>query len=77
MPARQKGKMLRSTKRLRDEARPHLHLVSPLTPEERRGSWQIRGEGSLEEGYRTLEHRSGQGSDGQDFAEELNNSNCG
>lgn len=41
MPARQKGKMLRSTKRLRDEARPHLHLASPLTPEERRGSWQI------------------------------------
>lgn len=61
MPARQKGKTLRSTKWLRDE-----RIAFPLTPEEHRGSWQIRGEGSLEEGYRTLEHWSGQGSDGQD-----------
>lgn len=34
VPVRQKGKTLRSTKWLRDEARPHLHFAFPLTLEE-------------------------------------------
>lgn len=78
VPARKKGKMLRSTKWLRDEARPCLHIAFPLTPEGSRGSWLIGGEDSLEEGYRTLEHWSGQGSDGQEpvFVEGLKDSNC-
>lgn len=64
MPARWKGKRLRSTKWLRDEEGPHLHIAFPVTAEEGRGSWQ-RG---VEIAWRrdTEAWSTAQGSDGQD-----------